>query len=156
MKIKYGGKEQFIKCLRQASHSVFAMLLRFVNKVEKISAEIKYYWGPPPNITNSEGNSGKITPQQQDMCKMSRAWYQKICMWPGKSEEVKQSTLLEDVKMSVLREIEGEPLSLRTQEIAWHQLSHRTRKLPSLACFCILFTLVHSKLAKMLFKVLQA
>lgn len=49
----------------------------FVNKVEKISAKIKYHQGPPPNTTNSEGNSGKITPQQQDMCKMSRAWYQK-------------------------------------------------------------------------------
>lgn len=30
-----------------------------MNKVEKISAEIKYHRGLPPNITNSEGNSGK-------------------------------------------------------------------------------------------------
>lgn len=129
----------------------------FVNKVEKISAEIKYHWGLPPNITNSEGNSGKITPQQQDTCKMSRAWYQKSYMRPGKPQEVKQSTLLEDVKMSALIETEGEQLSLRTPEIAWYQLSHRTRKLPRLVCFCILFTLfVHSKLVKMLFKALQA
>lgn len=128
----------------------------FVNKVEKISAEIKYRRGLPPNITNSEGNSGKITPQQQDTCKMSRAWYQKSCMWPGKPQEVKQSTLLEDVKMSALTETEGEQSSLRIHEIAWHQLSHSTRKLPSLACFCILFTLViRSKMVRMLFKALQ-
>lgn len=123
----------------------------FMNKVEKILAKIKYHQGLPPNITNSEGNSGKITPQQQDTCRMSRAWYQKGCMWSGKPQEVRQSTLLEDVKVSALTETEGEQLSLRPQEIAWHQLSHSTRKLPSLPCFCILITLV----IKMLFKALE-
>lgn len=123
----------------------------FMNKVEKILAKIKYHQGLLPNITNSEDNSGKITPQQQDTCKMSRAWYQKGCRRSGKPQEVRQFTLLEDVKISGLTEIEREQLSLRPQEIAWHQLSHSTRKLPSLPWFCILITLVN----KILFKALK-
>lgn len=109
----------------------------FMNKVEKILAKIEYHQGLPPNITNSAGNSGKITPQQQDTCKMSRAWYQKGCRRSGKPQEVRQSTLLEDVKISALTETEGGQLSLRPQEIAWRQVSHSTRKLPSLPCFTL-------------------
>lgn len=117
----------------------------FMYKVEKISVKIKYCQGLSPNTTNSEGNSGKITPQQQDMCKMSRAWYQKSYMWPGKPQEVKQSTLLDGVKCQPWQKVR-EWLSLKdTRNLltlfptnTWTLQSLGT--LPSLVSFSIFHT----------------